>query len=129
MNNLQKYAILASFAFSSVACNPIEFIQAAINASKQSKRDNEIKDAEHNKKLDEINNQVTPINASAYSMYIIQKGDTVSAIAGRCKGVAHVERRITDGNYFDDPNNLKVGQKLWVPPRCCKYIKCVKTGY
>lgn len=55
--------------------------------------------------------------AAAAKVHVVEKGDTLSAIAKRYYGKAGLYTKIFDANrdVLDDPNKIKPGQKLRIP--------------
>jgi LysM repeat protein len=60
---------------------------------------------------------LTPQKTEEESFYVVQKGDTLSALAQRCYGKASLYMKIFEANrdILSDPNLIKIGQKLKIP--------------
>jgi nucleoid-associated protein YgaU len=64
-----------------------------------------------------IDNLQTPANRTKVEYHLIQKGETLSAIAKRFYGKANDYRRIFEANreVIQDPNRIFPGQKIRIP--------------
>jgi nucleoid-associated protein YgaU len=59
----------------------------------------------------------TPQKTEEETIYVVQKGDTLSALAQRFYGKASLYMKIFEANrdVLSNPNLIKIGQKLRIP--------------
>lgn len=59
---------------------------------------------------------VNPQPPAAPSEYVVQQGDSLERIAKQCYGKRSLWKAIADANPGVNPNKLRIGQKLAIPP-------------
>lgn len=75
--------------------------------------------AKHANWQNEVMVMLTVTNAEPYGVYTVKSGDTLSKIAKEIYGEAKLYPKIFEINkdQLKDPDHIKVGQKLKLPPK------------
>ncbi|MBN2404643.1 MAG: LysM peptidoglycan-binding domain-containing protein [Coriobacteriia bacterium] len=67
-------------------------------------------------RVDTTDGIVSPGTTTAPQTYVVQEGDSLSKIAERFYGKESGWKRIVTANKLDNPDRLRVGQRLVIPP-------------
>jgi len=70
-----------------------------------------------NKKGAEQNSNVSLPDSNGWRTYIVQSGDVAGKISQKVYGTAKLWEGILEANDISDPRELRVGQKLRIPPK------------